>query len=310
VEEHPYAVLRFTLRDDSPYPIPPMSQGIDPAKEYNIARSDIMKHRKRFNRKYEIYVPGMDDADSEIAKLEVGEDGTCIRKNQPVSIVTPIQDAPLDQMRWTELGYLRNEMIELFGGATGESRGIAEADSATQSAILDNRLQLKEGDSLSEVVDWMKEVARKLDQLIQAHIDEVQAVRITGADGKDYMEIVSPTDYSEINGEYAYEIYAGSTQPKLPQMEKLAWMEFMKILGQVPTLGMERDVVKHFAKLLNLDNDSLVDAVVRAMTKAAQMLSQGKSAPAQGSSPNVSEANPSAALGGITGQAGAPQPGM
>jgi hypothetical protein len=33
VESHPYSVLRFTLRDDSPYPIPPMSQGLDPARD-------------------------------------------------------------------------------------------------------------------------------------------------------------------------------------------------------------------------------------------------------------------------------------
>jgi hypothetical protein len=61
IEQHPYSILRFTMRDDSPYPIPPMSQGIDISKEYNIARSDLLKHRKRFNRKYQVYMPGLVD---------------------------------------------------------------------------------------------------------------------------------------------------------------------------------------------------------------------------------------------------------
>ena len=51
VDCHPYSILRFALTHDSPYPIPPVSQAIDPQKEYNLARSRILKHRKRFNRK-------------------------------------------------------------------------------------------------------------------------------------------------------------------------------------------------------------------------------------------------------------------
>jgi len=136
VEKHPFSILRFTIRDDSPYPIPPISQGIDPSREYNQARSDIMKHRKRFNRKYEINMQGIDNED-ELDKLESGEDGTFIKTRTGEKVVTPIQDAPLDQMRYQELNYLKMEMIELFGGTTDEARGIAGADSATQAGRRD-----------------------------------------------------------------------------------------------------------------------------------------------------------------------------
>ena len=51
-EKHPYSILRFALRENSPYPIPMVSQALDVQKELNLARSRIMTHRKRFNRKY------------------------------------------------------------------------------------------------------------------------------------------------------------------------------------------------------------------------------------------------------------------
>lgn len=307
VEDHPYSVLRFTLRDDSPYPIPPMSQGIDPAREYNMARSDILKHRKRFNRKYEVFVNAFEDPESEIAKLETGDDGTCIKKNINAPVVTPIQDAQLDQMRWQEMGYLRNEMIELFGGSTGESRGIAEADSATQAGILDSRLQMKEGDSLSMVIDWIKDLARKLDQVIQANIDTVQAVRITGADGIDYMEVISPEDYEAINGEFVYDVNVGSTMPKLPQMERASWLAFLQLLGNVPPLMTSKRLLKRMAELHHIEDETLIEEIRQIGLK----MMQSQAEPAKtGSMPNVTENNPAAAIGGQVGGAAVNQTGQ
>ena len=308
IEDHPYAVLRFTLRDDSPYPIPPMSQGLDPAREYNISRSDILKHRKRFNRKYEVYTPALDDVESEIGKLERGDDGTCIKKAQPVDVVTPIADAPLDQMRWTELGYLKAEMVELFGGATGEARGIAEADSATQAGILENRMQLKEGDALSEVVDWIQKIAQKLDQLVQAHIDAVQAVRVTGVDGVEYMATIRPEDYGEINGQYVYEVNVGSTQPRLPQMERASLLAALQLFANAPQLMTSRRMVKRILELHHIEDETMVDE----LSNMGRMLMQQAAGPPQqtGSLPNVGESRPVSAVGGQFGGAAAPQTPM
>ena len=43
--------------------------------------AEIMRHRKRFNRKYEADVTRLEDAEGELAKLESGGDGTIIRKH-------------------------------------------------------------------------------------------------------------------------------------------------------------------------------------------------------------------------------------
>src|SRR5690606_32721978 len=115
IERDPFAILRFTLRDSSPYPIPPVSPAIDPQKEYSLSRSRLLTHRKRFNRKYEVDVTRLDDPDNEISKLESGDDGTIIKKTGPGAVVEPIKDAPLDQQNLQEILMLNGDIIEIMG---------------------------------------------------------------------------------------------------------------------------------------------------------------------------------------------------
>jgi hypothetical protein len=169
VEKHPYSFLRFTLRASSPYPIPPTAPMLGPQKEINLSRSRILTHRKRFNRKYEVDINKLENADDQISKLESGDDGTIVR-TMALGSVAPIIDAPLDQQTYTELALLNNDLIEI-SGTSDNARGIAKSDSATEASLLDKRLEIREGDRMSMVVDWVTDVAKKLDQLVQYHID-------------------------------------------------------------------------------------------------------------------------------------------
>lgn len=295
VERHPFAVLRFTLRDDSPYPIPPLSQGLDPAKEYNIARSDLLKHRKRFNRKYEAYVGAFEDPDTELSRLESGEDGTIIRKRSNEQAVFAIQDAPLDQMRYMELGYLKADMIELFGGTADEARGIAGSETATQAGILDARLEMKEGDALSQVVDWVTDAGRKMDQLVQAHIDRDTAIRVNGPQG-EFWELIRTTDFESIEGEFEYSVNVGATLPRLPQMERSSWLAFLGLLANFPHLLGSPALLKKMAEMHHIEDDSMLEELrgLWQQMQSGQVPLPGKA----GSQPGVGEDRPVSAMGG------------
>jgi hypothetical protein len=296
VETHPFSILRFTLRDDSPYQIPPLSQMIPLQEEYNKARSDIQKHRKRFNRKYEVLEQALSD-DSEISKLESGDDGTMIMV-QATGAVKAIQDAPLDQMRYQELGFLNGEMIEVGGGASDEARGIAGADSATQAGILDKRLEMKEGDAMGMVTDFAKDIARKLDMLVQAHITQDEAVRITGPQG-EFWELVRVRDYQEIDGEYEYSVNVGSTVPRMPQMERASWTAFLTLLSQFPHLLTQKHLLKRMAEMHHIEDEAMLEDLF----KLGQQIMGGQ-APMPGntgSQPGVGEDRPVSAIGGQAG---------
>jgi len=300
IEKSPFEILRFTMRDDSPYPIPPVSMGIDPQKEFNLSRSRILTHRKRFNRKY--VAAGQWD-ENELSKLESGDDGTIIKSDVPGSTITPIQDAPLDQWNYHEVNLLNNDLIELLGGSSDENRGIAGADSATQASILDKRLDMKEGDAMSMVIDFVKGIARKLDQQVQAHITKEEAVKIVGPEG-EFWQNVRTEDYEEINGEFEYDVNVGATIPKMPQMERASLMAFMQVLSTFPILATDRAVMKRILEMHHMEGDSLVDGIMRIAERQIAMMQQQGAGKPGGSVAGVPENKPAATVGG---QQGGPQ---
>lgn len=259
VESHPYAVLMFTLQDNTAYPIPPVSQRLDPQKELCMARSRYMTHRKRFNRKYEVFMGGLVD-ETEVDKLESGEDGTIIRKQVSAPVVTPISDAALDQNGWAEIQALNNDLNEISGYG-GNARGIADSDSATEADILEKRLNIREGDRLSIVTDWILEIAEKLDQLVQANISRDEAIRITGPQG-EFWQDVRATDYEEIDGEFEYSLNIGATSPQLPQLERAQFLALLQTFANFPQLLTNPHLVKRVMEMHNWDDEIVVQELV------------------------------------------------
>ena len=296
IEKHPFSILPFTVRDDSPYPIPPISQGLDISKEFNIARSRLLKHRKRFNRKYEVWETAVED--SEISKLESGEDGTIIKKRQPEQAIMPIKDAPLDGMSYGEINFLKQDMIEVYGGSTDEARGIAGAESATQAGILDKRLEMKEGDAMSMVIDFVRSAARKMDQLVQAYISQDEAVRVSGPQG-EFWELVRETDYQQIEGEFEYIVNVGATIPRMPQMERASWMAFLGLLANFPHLLTNKHLLQRMAEMHHIEDERMLDELQMI---GKQILSGQVPYPGgAGSQKGVPEDRPTSAMGGMIG---------
>jgi len=304
IDEHCFSILRFTLRDDSFYPIPPLTQGIDPANEYNMARSQILTHRKRFNRKYQALDQGAED--TELSKLENGEDGTVV-KVKVMDAIKAIQDAPLDQQRYIELNYLDRDMIELLGGSTDEARGIAGADSATQASILDNRMEIRQSDEKTQVMEFTTNVARRLDMLVQANIDRETAVFVTGPQGEMW-QLIREDDYQKIDGEYEYTVNVGATIPQLPQMERASFMAFLQTMAAFPHIMTRPRLMKKVMEMHHIEDEALVQELLQLgqQIMSGQMPQPGN----PGSQGGVSEARPMSAMRGQTsGMQSLNQPG-
>jgi hypothetical protein len=300
VEKHPFSVLIFTPRDDSPYPVTPVSQMLPLQQEYNQARSDIQKHRKRFNRKYLASRQAFADETGELTKITTGEDGIIVLVDgmDVNAALAPVKDAPLDQMRYQELGFLANELIEVGGGTSDEARGIAGSESATQASILDKRLQLKEGDALSMVIDFVKDCAKKMDQLVQAHLDTPTAVKVTGPQG-EFWETVTPASYEDIEGEYEYDVNVGSTMPQLPHVERASWMAFLGLMFQNPAFLLSKRLFKKMSELHGIEDEAMVEELhgIAMQMVSGQLPAGGQ----QGSQPGVPEDRPVSAQGGMLG---------
>jgi hypothetical protein len=297
IEEHSFSILRFTLRDRSPYPIPPVFNAIDPQREMSLSRSMVMTHRKRFNRKYEVVVSKLEDEHTELEKLETGADGAIIRVIAN-GAVTPIKDAPLDQTNMMELRALDNDIVEAMG-TPDIARGIASADSATEAGLLDARLGIREGDRMSMVVDFVKDVARKLDMLVQFHIDRDEAVKITGPQGEEWVT-VQQDDYEQIQGEFEYSVNVGATQPRLPDIERAQLTAFLsQVVIPFPQILTQPAIVKQFAELFHIEDDGFV----QGMIALGKQIASGQIQPPGQQGGGASD-NPIAQIMGMAGGAG------
>ena len=297
IEDHPFAILRFTLRDKSPYPIPPVFNAIDPQKELSLTRSRLLTHRKRFNRKYEVVTTKLDDPDTELEKLENGEDGTVIQV-MANGAITPIKDAPLDQQNLLETRALDNDIVEAMG-TPDIARGIASSDSATEASIMDTRLGIREGDRVSMVIDFITEIARKLDMLVQAHIDEDEAVKITGPQGEEWVT-VRKRDYEAIEGEYEYTVNLGAMQPRLPDIERAQLTAFIsQVVMPFPAILTKRPIVQKFAELYHIEDDAFIEALIELGKQVTTGMLPGPGN--QGGGPSN---NPIAQIMGMAGGAG------
>jgi hypothetical protein len=282
IEKHPFSFLVFFPRDNSVYPIPACTQWIDSQREYCELRSKILVHRKRFNRKYEVYAPGVEE--EEITKLEIGDDGTIIRKNQPVPVVTPIQDASLDLNHINELQMLRKDFDDVAVGPNqrGSAQGV---DSATEAGIIEKRVMIQEGDDISLVAEFVTDIGRKVDQLVQENITEDQAVQVAGPDGKPVWELIRATAYEKIQGEYEYSVNAGTMAAQLPEVERAQWNAFLANIGANWWLALNLPLLTYTAKLYNIEDENLVTMLHEIAKKMAggQLPMPGQSGSTPGS---------------------------
>ena len=297
IEGDPFIDLRFVKRDASWYPLPPVSQWLDSQTEYNELRTKMMVHRKRFNRKYNLYGMAFDDPEAAAAKLANGEDGTVLIGNQPANIaVAPIQDAPLDQNHHMEISYIREDFQELAIGSNQKASG-AGVDSATEAGIIEKRTQIREGDKISTVMDFIADTGRKLDQVVQANITKDQAVKVAGGPNGEYWELVRTEDYDEIAGEYEYSIDVGATTPQLPEIERAQWMAFLSLIAGAPQLALSPALMKKMAELYHIYDENMVKEITQI---AEKMMSGQLPLPGQqGSQPNIMQQNPAAISGGM-----------
>lgn len=298
IEKHPYAFLRFFLRDSSPYPIPPVSQQIDPQREYCDNRSRMVVHRKRFNRKYVAFKDAFGSED-EITKLETGEDGTILMAQMGVNQnpVIPIQDAPLDSMNFQETLLLRKDFDDLAVGPNQRGSGTG-IDSATEAGIIEKRVMVQEGDDIEQVVSFATRIAEKLDMQVQVHLTQEQAVKVMGPDGNETWQMVRPQDYEDIEGEYQYSVNVSQMQPQSPEVERSQFTAVLNLFASAPQLMLSDRLLKKIAEMYHIDDPTMITELKNI---AQQMMSGQIPMPGQQGSTPGSGMMPGAGMSGTGG---------
>jgi hypothetical protein len=243
---HPYEFVANYEVPDEFYPIGDLEMIEAPQQELNKTRSQMMNHRKKYGRKYLYRASALGPEGRQ--GLESNEDNIAIEvidDNQPLQdVIIPVPITPMAGDLYQYSDIIQGDMDKVSGvneyarGATPEVRR-----TATEAAMIQDGANARSADKLAVIEIAIGAIARKVLKLAQQYMTSEDAARITGSDGEQFW---FEYDYEDIDGEFDFQVEAGSTQPQNETNRRQQAVAMMNSLG--PFIGTVIDpqaLVKH-----------------------------------------------------------------
>lgn len=235
---HPFVMLRNYDVPDHFYPLGDL-EAIEPLQsELNRTRSDMMNHRKRYARKY-LYKKGAFDAEGRAA-LESTRDGQMVPvvdENLPLGdVLQPVPQVPMDANLYQYSDLIESDIDRVSGISEYQRGGLPEVRrTATEASILQDAANARSADKLALIEEVIREVAIRLVQLAQQFLTGEQVARIVGANGQPVWVTYSPED---IEGQFDFEVEAGSTQPQNETFRRQQAVQMLNTLAPFMDSGI------------------------------------------------------------------------
>lgn len=321
---HPYVMLRFNEIPNRFYPSSDIEPWEPQIHELNKTRTQMITHRKRFNRRY-VYKEGAFKP-SALEDLKNGEDGALVPTDEETlaNAIIPIQDAPMPAEIYLVEQKIKDD-INIIGGLTDYQRGSLSkgAKTATEASIVDSQSRFRSDERLDVVSGFSNRIARNLAMISQKFMGPDQVFPIVGDAATWWLEIKNP---KQIQGEFAYEVVFGSTIPISREVDRQQFMEMYQVFAQNPMIDqikLTTEMLRKFDQrspedwlvpqamqlVQQLQMDRLKKAILEANLPPGTEETTTGEPPAE--APPVSEEVPSRSslLGGIQGRASVTTPG-
>jgi hypothetical protein len=208
----PFVMIRNYDVPDHFYPIGDL-ESIEPLQlELNETRSQMMNHRKKFSRKY-LYRESAFDQLGRTA-LESDQDNVMVpvSSDEALGGVVTAFPAVINPPEFYNQSNMIIGDIDRISGVSEFQRGAVSEirRTATESSLMQDAANARTSDKLAVVEQAIAEVGRRMLQLAQQFMQGEQVARVIGKDGEP-MWINYDRDY--LQGDFDFEVAAGSTQP-------------------------------------------------------------------------------------------------
>lgn len=231
----PFEMLRNYEVADHFYPIGDVEQ-IEPLQlELNETRTQMMNHRKRFQRKW-LYERDAFDREG-VAALEADVDNTMIpvmSDGDPSRVIAPLP-AVITPSEFYDQSQLISSDIDRVSGVSDYQRG-ANANTmkrtATEAAMIQDSSNARAQDRLSGIERSLARMGERIIGLMQQFLTGDQVARIVTIPGKAWV----PYDAEYIQGEFDFEVAAGSTEPMNETFRRQSAMQLVD--ASMPFLEM------------------------------------------------------------------------
>jgi len=209
----PFVMLRNYEVADHFYPIGDVAQIESLQLELNQTRSQMMNHRKRFQRKW-LYERDAFDRDG-VQALESDIDNTMIpvmSDGRLDNVIIPMPAVITPSEFYDQSGMIIND-IDRVSGVSDYQRGAAQTAikrTATEAAMIQDAANARAQDRLTKVESILSQLGERVIGLMQQFMTGEQVARIVTMPGKQWVTY----DADFIQGEFDFSVQAGSTEPQ------------------------------------------------------------------------------------------------
>jgi hypothetical protein len=234
---HPFLMLRNYEVPDEFYPMGELESIETLQYELNETRSQMLNHRKRYARKY-LY---MEDAFEQVGvdALESEDDNTLVPVNSGQDLNRVI--IPMPSIGTPPEFYDQSAMIiddiDRVSGVSDYMRGEMPDTrrTATEAAMVQDAQQSRAADKLSKVEKFLARLGERIIQLMQQYMTGEQVVKVVGMQA---MPVWINFDRDYIQGQFDYDVEAGSTQPQNETFRRQSAMQMIDAMAPLVGAGV------------------------------------------------------------------------
>jgi len=291
----PLLDIRWDLRLEGFYPIPPVFQWLSSQDEINESREQMRSFRRRFSRKY-WYIENQVD-ELEIEKFVSGPDGVVIKVKSPESI-GEISNSPINPSNEESLALSKDD-LNVVSGTSAEARGEnADRTTATAAKITQAKAEVRESADQMDFSVWICDIARETLVCAKENLsiglwarfgsnpdDQTSVLTDMQTNGPIYKYITS----QEIDDGYDFtiEIDAMNQTPAALAQQEQSFVSFLAMLHQFPEIAMSPVLIRKAAMVTGMRDEKVIQqaqqvAALSMAAKAAQQASQSGQTLSQG----------------------------
>lgn len=231
IRMNPFSFLKFNESPDNFHPIPDVRIEKPLQQEVNVGRSMLITHARRSARKYyytQATFQGIDDAQG-IDAAKNPEDMTFFEIADYSQPPMPLALAQQDQSVFQNLIQSRLD-FNIVSDSTESQRGASERRKTKGEATFqEGHAAVRRSDKQNLIADFMTDTYAKLGELMQNTLSVAQAVKIIGAEGIFWTQIIR----DDIQGKFSYDIEVSELRPQIPEMDRQELTEFTLSLSNI-----------------------------------------------------------------------------
>ena len=241
---NPFIMLRNYVVPNEFYPMGELEAIETLQQELNETRTQMLNHRKKFSRKW-LY-----------RKSAFREDGMSALSSDEDNVMVPVAtDEPLDRIVMAMPAaitppefYNQSSMIQddinLVSATSEYTRGSMPdiRRTATEAAMIQDSQNARSADKLAQIESELAIVANHLLRVLQVFLTGQHVIRIVGADGVDNWALY---DREFIQGEFDFEVEAGSTQPQNETFRRQSAMQLVDAMAPFADVLNMPELAKH-----------------------------------------------------------------